>query len=327
MLNYAVGLDLGGTNLKGGLVSEKGEILDLQSLPSRATEGPQMVLKNLISMARNLLERSQARKLPVTGIGIATPGIIDPHFGGLTGGADNLPGWRNTPFMKIMHKEFHVPVFAHNDVTATVLGEARHGAGIGKNNLVMATFGTGIGGGVIINGSLYGGATGYAGEIGHMPIRADGYTCACGIRGCWEEYASARGIIRLARKRLEQHAGKSLLDRHEKKSTIELTPQLVFESAYKGDKIALALVDEVGRDTAIGIGALINIFNPEVFVVGGGIAGAGNIYLNSILRNIPDWTLKDSLDAVEIVLTRLGKDAGIVGAATLVFDNVNRFEE
>jgi glucokinase len=194
----------GGTNLKGGIVSKEGKITGYRSVPSHVTDGPELIMENLISFTDSLLQDSKRLSLPVEGIGVATPGIIDPVFGGLTGGADNLPGWRNTPFMKILYQEFSIPVFAHNDVTATVLGEVRYGAGTGRTHVVMASFGTGIGGGIVINGKLYDGATGYAGEIGHLVFAAGGHTCTCGMKGCWEEYAATRGILRIARRHMKR---------------------------------------------------------------------------------------------------------------------------
>jgi glucokinase len=321
----AIGLDLGGTNLKGGIVSEEGEVYQFTITPSGVPEGPEKILENLVTLSRIFLKKAGEMGISMSGIGVATPGIIDPTFGGITGGADNLPGWRGTPFMKTLYQEFKLPIHAHNDVTAITLGELRYGAGKGKKNVVLAAFGTGIGGGIVIDGKLYGGHTGYGGEIGHMAIRADGYRCSCGIRGCWEEYASIRGILRTAR----GHISKDNL----KESTIyikinnkieNLTPKVLFDSAREGDRLALQIVDEVGNNTAIGIGNLINIFNPELVIVGGGIALAGEIFVESIKKHIHLWTLKDSRDAAEIVLAKLGEKAGVVGASALVFENINR---
>jgi glucokinase len=328
MERFAVSIDLGGTNLKGGIVSAEGTITGYRSVPSHVADGPVLIMENLISFTRDLLHDSKQSSLPVEGIGVATPGIIDPAFGGLTGGADNLPGWKNTPFMKILTQKFSIPVFAHNDVTATVLGEVRYGAGIGRADVVMASFGTGIGGGIMINGKLYDGATGYAGEIGHLVIAARGHTCTCGMRGCWEEYAATRGILRIARHHMKRdRIEKSILFGEMQRSQQGLTPRNIFQTAREGDHLALAIVDEIGRNTAVGLGSLINIFDPEMVIVGGGIAEAGAIYLNAIKSHIQDWTLPDSLRGVQIVLAKLGSRAGIFGASTLVFDKINRYKE
>ncbi|MFW6138583.1 MAG: ROK family protein, partial [Spirochaetota bacterium] len=251
-----------------------------------------------------------------------------PCFGGPTGGADNLPGWRNTPFMKHMYSRLGVPVFSHNDVTTITLGEARHGAGNGKNNIVMASFGTGIGGGIIINGKLYEGATGYAGEIGHFCVDKNGFKCSCGITGCWEEYASVRGIIRTAESVLAYSRDKqTLIQEMVAHKHGKLTPEAIFDAAGKNDPVALQIVDEIGSNTARGIGGLINIFNPDLFIIGGGIAGAGKIYLDAIKRHIAEWTLPDSLQSTQLVLARLGDKAGIIGASLLVFENINCYKE
>jgi glucokinase len=325
MERYALCLDLGGTNLKGGIVSEEGRLSEHQSIPSEVDQGRDRILYNLLTMTRSLLDAAAQRSITAEGVGVSTPGIIDTEFGGLTGGAVNLPGWQNTPFMKVLFEAYRLPVFAHNDVTATALGEATYGAGIGRRHVVMASVGTGIGGGIIIDGKLYEGATGYAGEIGHLVAYADGHTCNCGARGCWEEYAALRGILRTAKRHLEaEHDRRSLM--HDLvKAEGELTPRVIFNAARQGDALALGIVDEVGRDTAIGLGSLINIFDPDMIIIGGGIAEAGNIYLDSIKAHIPEWSLEDSREGVEIVLAELGSRAGIFGASALVFGNINRY--
>jgi glucokinase len=324
MERYALCLDLGGTNLKGGIVSERGELSDHQNIPSEVDRGRERILHNLTSMTRSLLDAAGERSLSIEGVGVSTPGIIDTEFGGLTGGAVNLPGWQNTPFMKVLFEAFHLPVYAHNDVTATALGEATYGAGVGRRHVVMASVGTGIGGGIIIDGKLYEGATGYAGEIGHLVAYAGGRVCNCGARGCWEEYAALRGILRTANRHLKgDRQRKSLL--HDATANEALTPRVIFNAARQGDSVALRIVDEVGRDTAIGIGSLINIFDPDMVIIGGGIAEAGAIYLDSIKAHIPEWSLEDSREGVEIVLAELGSKAGIFGASALVFRNINRY--
>lgn len=331
-MKHAIAIDLGGTNLKSGIVSEEGTITHYNLRPSEIDRGPKRIMKNLIGVIGTLFDTVRHENIKIEGIGVATPGIIDPAYGGLTGGAENLPGWKNTPFMRIMYEEFHVPVFAHNDVTATVLAEHRHGAGRGMKNIVLASFGTGIGGGIIIDGKLYGGAAGYAGEIGHMVTSFGGDKCGCGVNGCWEAYASLGGIVRTTRAFIaDLERDKDRL----KKCTIFTTirdiddadiPRVVFDAARKQDPCALDLVDTIGKYTAIGIGSLINILNPDLFIIGGGIAEAGDLYLEVIKKHLPNWTLKDSLESVEIVLAKLGYTAGLIGASILVFEDINRLK-
>jgi glucokinase len=325
MTRHAVCLDLGGTNLKGGIVSEKGELSHHQTRPAEVEKGPEQILKNLATLTDILINDAGSDSIPIEGIGVSTPGIIDTVFGGLTGGAVNLPGWQNTPFMKVLFDKFHIPVFAHNDVTATALGEASYGAGVGRNHVIMASVGTGIGGGIIIGGKLYEGATGYAGEIGHIVTFAGGHLCNCGVRGCWEEYAALRGIMRTTQEHLERDVKResSIFSLREKEG--DLTPRIVFDAARNGDRVALNIVDEIGSNTAVGLGSLINIFDPDMVIIGGGIAEAGDIYLNAIKTHIPGWSLPDSREGVEIVLAKLGSKAGIFGASALVFGDINRY--
>lgn len=324
MKEYAVAIDLGGTNLKGGIISGAGDITHYRIIPSEIERGPEKIVKNLTNMIGSLLEKAGAEQKTIQGIGVATPGIIDPVFGGLTGGAENLPGWKNTPFMRIIHDTFNYPVFAHNDVTATVLGEYTYGAGRGEKNIVLASFGTGIGGGIIIDGRLYGGAAGYAGEIGHLVTSFGGETCGCGVKGCWEAYASLGGIVRTVRKHLKDTLKNSSIFTTITKADDADIPRILFDAARDDDPAVLEIVDEIGTYTAVGVGSLINILNPELFIIGGGIAEAGSIYLEAIKRHLPNWTLKDSLENVEVVLAKLGYSAGLIGASILVFENINR---
>ncbi len=325
MERYAVCLDLGGTNLKGGIVSGTGHLTSYRSIPAEVEQGPERILRNLIRMANTLLEEAKNASISIEGIGVSTPGIIDTEFGGLTGGAVNLPGWQNTPFMKALFDEFRIPVFAHNDVTATALGEVTYGAGVGRKHVVMASVGTGIGGGIIIDGRLYEGATGYAGEIGHIVAFAGGHTCNCGVKGCWEEYAALRGILRTAQEHLDRDVKQESLIFKKLDEEGKLTPRVVFDAAREGDALALEIVDKIGSNTAVGLGSLINIFDPDMLIIGGGIAEAGDIYLNAIKTHIPSWSLEDSREGVEIVLAKLGSKAGIFGASALVFGDINRY--
>jgi len=323
-MRYAIGIDLGGTNTKGGIVSEDGKLLEYQFLSSNVEDGSQAVLNVIITLLKNLYNFLNEKSINIDGIGIVTPGVVDPKFGGVVGGAYNIPGWIGTPFMGIIKEKFNVEVFSHNDVTGTALAEFKYGAGKGKKNIILTAFGTGIGGGIIINGKLYSGSTGYAGEIGHMIIHAGGYQCTCGAKGCWEEYASIRGIVRTAKLKMKackvDSLGSIKFDKNKK-----ITPPDIFSAAKIGDSVAVKIVNAICRDTAIGVGNLINIFNPDLFIIGGGISKAGNIYLNGIKSKIADYTLTDSRAAVDIVLTEIGYEAGIVGAAALVFEGINRY--
>ncbi|RKX92733.1 MAG: hypothetical protein DRP84_09560 [Spirochaetes bacterium] len=323
-MRNAIGIDLGGTNIKGGIVSEVGKLLEYRTIPSNAARGAKEVLRRVLSLLETLFNYSKKYSIDISGVGVVTPGVVDPDYGGVVGGAYNIPGWCGTPFMKVISEEYDVDVFAHNDVTGTVLAEYKYGAGRGKRNIILAAFGTGIGGGIIIDGKLYSGASGYAGEIGHMVIHAGGYKCTCGIKGCWEEYASIRGILRTAKMIMRAHNADSLggVKFNEKHG---LTPPDIFTGAEKNDPIALEIVDAICRDTAIGVGSLINIFNPDMFIIGGGISKAGKIYLNGIKSKIANYTLPDARKSVDIVATEIGYEAGLVGAAVLVFEGINGY--
>ncbi len=322
---YAVGVDIGGTNLKGGIVSDSGELIYYKYKATEVSKGADTVLVNITLLIQDLIKTAEKKGLAIDGIGIVTPGVVDANKGMVKGGAYNIPGWMGTPFMKIIYESFKTPVFAHNDVTGTVLAEYKYGAGKGKSNIILATFGTGIGGGIVVNGMLYDGATGYAGEIGHMVVRKGGIKCTCGIRGCWEEYVSVRGIIRTAISIIhesgESYKGSQLISQVD-----SISPEVIFNAAKSEDELAKIIVDRICDDAATGIGSLINIFNPDVFIVGGGISKAGSIFIDGIKSHIAKYTLPDSRESVEIKPAELGYEAGIIGAASLVFEGINGYK-
>ncbi|MCH7505617.1 ROK family protein, partial [PVC group bacterium] len=211
-----LGIDLGGTNLKGGLVNTKGRIFAKYAYPIDANKGGKAILKQLMGFIHEISHDAALKGIQIKGIGIGTPGAVDFQKGCVGYGAGNLPGWKGVPFIKIIQKDFRIPVFAHNDATLAALAEARFGMGKDKKNIICVTLGTGIGGGVIIDGKVYHGRSAYAGEIGHMKIVPDGRACTCGARGCWEAYASATGVVNMAKEYSQKRKSSQLYKKYHK---------------------------------------------------------------------------------------------------------------
>jgi len=266
-----LGIDLGGTNLKGGLVDTKGRIFAKYTCPIDANKGGKAVLKKLIGFIHEISHDAVLQGIQIKGIGIGTPGAVDFQKGCVGYGASNLPGWKGIPFIKIIQKDFRIRAFAHNDATLAALAEARFGMGKGKKNIICVTLGTGIGGGVIIDGKVYHGRSAYAGEIGHMKIVPDGRVCTCGANGCWEAYVSATGVVNMAKEYSQKKKSSQLYKKYHNRYR-GLGAKEVYVAAQQGDAIAKKVVKEVGYYLGLGLANLVNIFNPEMVILSGGMS-------------------------------------------------------
>lgn len=292
----AVGIDLGGTNIFGGLVDGAGRALATVKRPTPAAEGPGGVFAAMRAMITQLLERAGDRR--VVGIGLGIPGLLDTARR-TSVFSPNL-GWSNVPVVPEF-VAFGLPVEIDNDVRCHAVGELAFGAGRGCRNFILITLGTGIGSGIVLGGSLYRGPSGLAGEIGHVTLEPGGPLCGCGKRGCFEAIASGKSIGRRARE-----AG------------IGSTARELFAKAADGDDAALALVDRVAYDLARGISMYVHIMNPERVIVGGGVAMAGDLLFEPLRRHALAETMPGIRGTYEIVPAALGDEAGMVGAAALV---------
>ena len=256
------------------------------------------------------------------GISVAAAGVIDAERGLITV-SPNLPGWCDVPLRDIIGERYGVDAFLVNDASAAVLGEHRFGAGRTVSHLVMLTLGTGIGGGIIINGELYGGACGSAGEIGHMMIDVDGPECACGNRGCLEALASGTAVARDAIKRIDQ-GGKSCLVEMVGGKLEGITAEKVGEAARNGDSLARDVLARTAHYLGVGMVNLVNIFNPEMIILGGGMARLGDLLIGPARRVVAEKAFKISSQAAHIVAAQLGDKAGVYGAAVFAFEQSAR---
>ncbi|MBL7170797.1 MAG: ROK family protein [Candidatus Omnitrophica bacterium] len=299
----AIGIDVGGTNLKFGLVNKNGKILKEIILPTLGHLGKGMVLKRVIEGIREI--SCGVKKNKILGLGLGTPGLV--NIEGVVRGHTNISGWTNIPLKKILEKEFGLPAFIDNDVNVMTLAEWACGSAKGSQNVVCLTLGTGVGGGIIIEGKLYHGTGLSAGEIGHIPINFRGPKCMCGNIGCLERYIGNRYIVDMAKKYFKK----------EKRSI--LTPELLAKRAKHGDRLALKVWDEVAECLAAALSGVVNFVNPEKIIIGGGVSNAGNVLFTPLRKKLRQKAMPIPVKNVKIIKAALGERAGIIGAAMLVF--------
>jgi len=307
-----IGVDLGGTSAKIGVVDGEGKLLKHTEVPTYG-EGPEPVLQRVVEAARELTTQSGASWDQVVGIGMGLPGFLDLERGVIKR-LTNLP-WENVPIVERLETLCRRPVRIDNDANVAALGESWSGAGAGVDDMVAITLGTGVGGGVIAGGRLIHGISNAAGEIGHVCVEPGGARCGCGQRGCLETISSATGIVRLAREALEKGESTSLA---ETSQTGELTARDVFQAAERGDAVASRVV-QTAVDALARVMAMVTVvLNPARFVIGGGVARAGDTLFQPLEHAYRKHVLPSAAEGVEIVPAKLGNNAGIIGAAGLI---------
>jgi len=311
-------VDLGGTKIITALISSEGQVMAREYTLTLADEGPQAVIKRIFSAIDSTLNLSNLDPSQLDSMSIAAAGAISIDKGVVTS-SPNLPGWHDVPLRDIVNKKYSVNTFLINDASAAALGEHCFGAGKGTNNLILLTLGTGIGGGIIINGKLYNGSSGSAGEIGHMTIDVNGPRCRCGNIGCLEALASGTAVAREAIRRIKQGRRSSLNQMVEGKVE-NITAKKVGVAARDGDSLALEVISEAATYLGVGMVNLVNIFNPEIIIVGGGMAKMGDLLLEPAREVVRERACSLSAQMVRIVLAQLGDDAGAFGAAVFAFE-------
>ena len=308
---YYIGIDVGGTNLKAGLVREDGQILAVERTPL-AFENPEQFARTLAQLGQSVLQQAGIPASDVVSAGIGIPGAV---AGGDILYTCNIP-LRDVPLSRLFRQHLDVPVLLENDANCAAVGEWLCGAGRGTQQFIVVTLGTGVGGGLILNGKLYSGS-GMVGEVGHMVIQHGGAPCNCGRRGCWEAYASATGLIRMTREAMEAHPESLLHTVAAQSGCVE--GRTAFDAAVQGDETALALCRDYVSYLAAGVTNLINILQPEAVAIGGGVAAAPDGLLLTPLREIVERECypRHTGQIPRIVRAELGNDAGIIGAALL----------
>ena len=309
-----IGIDLGGTGIKVGAVNEQGKILCKESCPTGVERGYEAVIKDMAMLAIKVTELSGHTMDDVKSIGIGIPGIIDVRTGRVPF-CTNLH-WHDVPILDEMAKYVGCPVYVDNDATVAGLAESVAGVSAGVENSVFVTLGTGVGGGVIINGKPFSGPHGVASEVGHMITVAGGEPCTCGNRGCWERYASATALIREGRKLMAEKP-ESAIAKEVNGDAEKVTAKVVIDLAKAGDPDCSALFDNYIFHLCVGLVNLINTYDPEIIALGGGVSHAGDFLLNAVRAKLPEMIFYKDMPCARIELAQLTNDAGIIGAAML----------
>jgi glucokinase len=316
-----IGVDIGGTKIMTAIFSAEGNMLAREVCATLVNEGVSAVIERLYRAIGDILDSNNLTLAQLGGIGIACAGGVDTGRGIVVTPSPNLADWVDIPLADMLEKKLGFNAFIINDASAAALGEHRFGAGRGVKNLVLFTLGTGIGGGIIVDDKVYLGASGGAGELGHITIDADGPVCGCGNTGCLEMLASGRAVARDAVGRLKKGEHSVLLDMVN--GEVEnITAEHVGEAARKGDSLAIAVLERAAFYLGIGIVNAVNIFNPEMVVIGGGMAGLGDIFIESGRRMVDERTFSINARAVRIVTAQLGNEAGVYGAAAFTLEHI-----
>jgi len=317
MRQFIIGIDVGGTKVAGGLVTRKGKLSQVQVVPTRADKGFDKSLAQITHLIGRLV-RAAGGKENVGGIGICAPGPLNPKTGVVLN-PPNLPGWRNIELTKLVEKEFGLPAKLENDANAAGLAEVLFGAAVGFKDVFYVTVSTGIGTGVIINGKIYHGKNGIAGEGGHVSVDyRSPYHCGCGTYGCIEALAAGPGMARRARVMLEQeHSLPSVLRNLSHGHAEEISPKLIQEAASKGDRVAKTILDETGFYLGFWLAGMISLFDPDAIVIGGGVSHIGKPLFDKIRATIPQHTINGFAAQTPVLPAKLRNNVGVYGAASV----------
>jgi glucokinase len=317
MSKVAIGIDIGGTKIAGGVVNQRGELLHRTEAPTNASKGGPAIMARAADLVGELIRL--APSAPV-GIGVATGGQVDPRTGAIFSATPVIPGWAGMRIRDILQDRFGIAVCVMNDASAAAVGEWRFGAARRVDDFVLLTLGTGVGGGVFSDGRLLRGALGAAGAIGHMVIDCDGRPCNCGSRGCLEAYTSGAAITDRALQIADERGIDTPLIRAMRADRSAGTRTLG-EAAASGDALALEVIREAGEYLGWGFVSLLNLFNPAMIVVGGSVAELGDLLLDPAKEVAVRHSLRGAKDPVRIVRAELGNNAGLLGAASLVWED------
>ncbi len=323
MQTFAIGVDLGGTNLRIAAVDDTGKLLEKLTLGTEVKRGRDYVIKEMCT-AIDLVKAKYKDSGILCGIGIGVPGFIDMASGRVMR-SPNLADWTNFPVREVIEKQLGAKVILENDANVAAMGEKWLGAGRQVEHMAMYTLGTGVGGGLIFNGRLWHGMTGMAGELGHFNIFPDGHPCGCGSRGCLEQYASATAVVRMAREAIERKEASEEIERL-MPDPQQFTSRSIYNLAIQGDASAKKIFETVGRALGIGIGGMVNALNLPMYVIGGGVASSWDAFSPAMFQEMKFRSSIYSLTSPEqkefsrsTLITRalLGSDAGLYGAARL----------
>lgn len=311
---FYIGIDLGGTGIKAGLVDEGGKIICKAGCPTLVERGARPIVDDMARLCREVAQQAGVSFDEVRAIGIGLPGIQDPRTGHVPF-CTNLY-WHEVPVIEWMHETIDKPIYIGNDATVAGLAESVAGVSAGVKNSVFITLGTGVGGGIVLDGKVYSGSHGVGSELGHMITVLGGEKCTCGNCGCWERYASATALIRMGKEALKD-APDSLILKLAGGDENAITAKTVIDAAKQGDSAAMKVFDCYVYHLCAGLVGIINFIDPEVIVLGGGVSHAGEFLLSAVRKKLPEMVFYKTMPYARVELATLGNDAGIIGAAML----------
>ena len=297
-------IDIGGTAVKMGLVDREGTIHARHEASVCYDNYQTPILTTVIREAKDFLARENAA---IEGIGVSATGQVDDRMGAVIGTNGKIPHYEGSQIKLEMEKTFGVPAFALNDANAAALGECFAGRAKGAENMLMITLGTGVGGGIVLGGKIFGGTRGIAGELGHITLYADGIPCTCGSRGCYESYAATTALVRLAK---------------EATGEAEMNGRIIFSRAAQGDPVMLNIIDRWIGDIAAGIVGLVHTFNPQMVLIGGGVSSQEELLIKPLRERILKTAMPRFSECLAVEAATLGNDAGMIGAAKFFMDNM-----
>ena len=318
----SIGIDLGGSKILTGLVDSQGKILVSDERATPATKSARAVTRAILDSVHDVLENGAIRISEVAAVGIGAAGISNPDTG-VVFASPHLPRWRDVPLRDILQEKLGKQVFLMNDANAAALGEFYFGAARSARDFIYITLSTGIGGGIVIGGRLYTGTIGCAGEVGHMTIDDNGPVCGCGNRGCWEALASGTALAEEAKRRIKEGTATSIL-RYAGGRMEKVTAEIIHKAAQRGDSLARELIGRTGYYVGVGLANLINIFNPELIVIGGGLSNIGDMLLQPAFKVARQRAYEQAFQAVRFASAELGRNSGMLGAAAYALQETEK---
>lgn len=313
---YAVGVDLGGTNIKIGIVSAKGKLVKSISIKTEAEGGPKHVISNIIGGIESILAKN---KYKIQGVGIGCPGVVSIKKG-IVENAPNLPGWKNVKLGPIIKEKIKYKVHLENDANAAAIGELIFGAGKKFDSFIMVTLGTGVGGGIVFNKKIFRGEFGAAGELGHISIDLNGPKCNCGSTGCIEAYAGNSYLKEQIRSELKNYSN-SIVWEIIDNDLGKVSPRVIQIASEKKDEYARFVIERMGKQLGAALASLSNLLDISTFIIGGGVAGFGKLLFDSVRLTVANRVLAPLRSRVLVIPAKLQNEAGIKGASSLVFYN------
>ena len=321
---FVIGIDLERINVIKAVITDlRANIISRVERTLESTDFS-MVVDLIIKTIRELINTSGIEIEKIAGIGIGSPGLIEYRTGKVI--YSTHLGWKNMPLGASIQQEFDIPVVVYSEANTPALAEQRYGAGKKAQDLIYITLGPGLGAGIIVNGKIYRGISGTAGEFGHIIIDPDGPLCECGNRGCLETLAAESSIIKRANEGVKQ-GKKTLIARLIQDSKQGITPEIVYEAALKEDKFAIEVIQKTAHYLGMGLINLVNLLNPEMIIIGGNISQVGDIFIEPLRKMIDSHALPTPAKIVKVVSSYFGKDAGVIGAATLILDHIFKVPE